>query len=200
MPPGLTTCHVYRVLREMAIIRSVSMRPTRSASLAKHRRASVSQWLSWSCPRWCLATPSGSPRSAAASITSAHRWGAWLVLALAAPAASGERVATDVLTHLHAAVPRRRPGRSRACPGLDGWRVGLPATVANGPAARPGPDLARPDDRAASSCRAARPPPTDQLGPSAGFDLQVGTRWLNFRAGIAILGAWRSGGSTARST
>jgi hypothetical protein len=120
--------------------------------------------------------------------------------ALGIDADTAHRVATDVLTHLHAAVPRRRPGRSRACPGLDGWRVGLPATVANGPAARPGPDLARPDDRAASSCRAARPPPTDQLGPSAGFDLQVGTRWLNFRAGIAILGAWRSGGSTARST
>jgi len=103
--------------------------------------------------------------------------GAWLVLALAAPAATGDLAEqiTDAL-------------------GTDADTAHRVAT------ARPGPDLTRPDDRAASACRAARPPPTDQLGPSAGFDLQVGTRWLNFRAGIAILGAWRSGGSTARST
>jgi hypothetical protein len=63
VPPDIHQRDVraWSALRETAIIRSVSLRPTRSASLAKHRRASV-QWLSWSCPRWCLATPSGSPR------------------------------------------------------------------------------------------------------------------------------------------
>jgi hypothetical protein len=81
--------------------------------------------------------------------------GAWLVLALAAPAATGSlaeqltdslgtdpdsacRMATGVLNRRHPAVSAAAAAWAlQGLTGLDGWRAGLPATVTTGPIPTP---------------------------------------------------------------